>query len=298
MRSALEYLKSYPEKCAGIEGLLRNMSGVNVCEGEDFKNLLSRGRATNKGDFGAACLVAGSEKYLGAATLSVSSALRSGCGYVYAVVPQSLKYALAAAYPQGIYVSQPYLNAGAIAFGMGLGCNEDTYSRLKQLLLSYGGKLIIDADGLNSLAKYGLDALKDSKAEIILTPHVGEMSRLCAVPREKIVAEPVAYAQEFCQKYNVSVHLKNAVSVTCSARSAVAVTVGCSALAKAGSGDILSGLLCGLAAQGIDLFTATACAQYVVGKSAEISSQGYYQGSVTAQELVKNIGIAIYNLMA
>lgn len=270
---------------------------AQVVEDKDVaKFFVPRRRNTHKGDYGSACLVAGSERYLGAAALCVSSALRSGCGYVCAVVPEKLKYALAAAYPQCIYCEQPAEEASAIAFGMGLGCTEETYERLCALLKNYKGNLIIDADGLNALAQYGTGVLKSTKAKVLLTPHIGEMARLAGLTKEQVLYDPVGVAQSFAVEYNVTVHLKSAVCVTCDGKSAYLTSRGSSALAKAGSGDMLSGLICGNAARGLNLTDAAICAQYVLGLSAEICSEEYYDGAVTAKELIDNIHIAIKRL--
>lgn len=255
-----------------------------------------RKRNSHKGDYGRACIVAGSEQYLGAAALPISSALRSGCGYVYAVVPDRMKPVLAVNYPQCIYVDEPELSADCIAFGMGMGCNESTYSLLKGILSAYRGKLIIDADGLNALAEYGKDVLKQTKAKILITPHVGEMARLTGIKKEEIVRDPIGVAKSFAAEYNVTVHLKNAVSVTADAKKAAVTLRGSAALAKAGSGDILSGLIAGNVARGLTPFNAAVCSQYVLGMSGEICSEEYTDGATTYGELVANIHSAIKRL--
>lgn len=257
-----------------------------------------RKRNTHKGDYGHACLVAGSEEYLGAAALSVSAALRSGCGYVSAVVPEKMRYALAAAYPQCIYSVVPSLEAEAIAVGMGMGCTQDTYNLLLALLKSYKGKLIIDADGLNALAKYGKDALEQTHASVLLTPHIGEMSRLCGLSKDDILRDPVTVAKNFAAEYNVTVHLKNAVSVTTDGKVCTLSVRGTGALAKAGSGDLLSGLICGNAARGLSVYDAAVCSQYVLGASAEICSEELFEGAVTSADLINNLHVALKRLTA
>lgn len=260
-----------------------------------------RPRDSHKGTFGTACIIAGSEQYLGASALSVGSALRSGCGYIYAVVPQTFKHALAARYPQAIYCDKPLLKADAIAVGMGLCCNERTYAQVCTLLENYKGKLIIDADGLNSLARYGVKVLKNTGAEVLITPHIGEMARLCNLTVEKVQSDPVKVAEDFAEEYGVTVHLKSAVSVTCAAgREGANKTIinvrGTSALAKAGSGDILSGLICGNAARGLSLSDSAVCSQYLLGVSAEICSESMTDYAVTADEIIKNIPFALKRL--
>lgn len=278
-------------------GIATDCSCARSYEDEDIADFYApRKRISHKGDYGSACVVAGSEEFLGAAALSVSSALKSGCGYVSAVVPEKLKYALATAYPQCIYTSVPSLAADAIAVGMGLGCTQNTYNLLCALLKAYKGKLIIDADGLNALAKYGRDALAQTKASVLLTPHMGEMSRLCGLSKEEILNDPVGVAKTFAAEYNVTVHLKNAVSVTTDGKTATLSVRGTSALAKAGSGDLLSGLICGNAARGLSVYDAAVCSQYVLGLSAEVCSEELYDGAVTSADLINNFHVALKRL--
>lgn len=289
MRRCLDYARAL--KDGELIKILSAMLDGEVAEEGDIAAFFPpRPRNTHKGSYGSACLVAGSEKYPGACALSIAAALRSGCGYVYAAVPQSFKYALAAVYPQCIYRDEPFIEASAIAFGMGKGCDERTYAQLCELLKNYKGKLIIDADGLNALSVYGVQALNDTCAEVLLTPHVGEMARLCKLTAEEVLKDPVGTAYGFAEKYNVTVHLKSAFSVTCGSGGKKVISVrGTTALAKAGSGDMLSGFICGSAARGLSLFDAAVCAQYVIGAAAELCSQAMTDYAVTAEEIIKNI---------
>lgn len=268
-----------------------------VAEEEDIKQFFpNRKRNTHKGSYGTACIIAGSSEYLGASVLALSTALKTGCGYVYGVVPQELKYNLAVNYPQCIFADQPNLNANAIAIGMGLGCNEVTYQKVCYLLKNYNGKLIIDADGLNSLAKYGLQPLKETKAQVLLTPHVGEMARLSGITKEEVIADPVGVAKQFALSYGSTIHLKSAVCITCDRDKSVITHRGTTALAKAGSGDMLAGLICGNAARGLSIFDAAVCSQYILGYSAELCSQKYSDYATSAKDIEENISFSIKRL--
>lgn len=268
-----------------------------IAEEEDIKKFFpERRRNTHKGSYGRACVIAGSGRFLGASALAVSALIKSGCGYAYAVVPEEIKGALAAEFPQCIYCDEVDLNADAIAVGMGLCCNERTYERVCNLLKNYKGKLIIDADGLNVLAKFGKSVLKQSGAQVLITPHVGEMARLCGLTVQEVASNPVAVAKNFAGEYGVSVHLKSAVCVTCDGGKTVITTRGTSALAKAGSGDMLAGLICGSAARGLSLTDAAVCAQFVLGCAAELSSEKYSDYCTTSKEILDNISFAVKNL--
>ncbi len=255
-----------------------------------------RKRNSHKGDYGSACIIAGADEYPGAAALAISTALKSGCGYVYAVVPEKFRYGMAAVEPQCIYPDKPHMDASAIVVGMGMGCTKQTYDTVCALLKSYKGKLIIDADGLNALAKFGKEPLLQTKAKVLLTPHIGEMSRLCGLSSEEILKDQVKVAQDFAAEYNVTVHLKNAVSVTSDGKSSTLSVRGTTALAKAGSGDLLSGLICGNAARGLSVYDAAVCSQYVLGYAAEVCSETLFDGAVVYKDLVENLHTALKRL--
>lgn len=299
MKSCEEFIRSCRD--GELKKILSVFTCGEVAEESDVAALFPpRPRDSHKGSYGSACVVAGSEKYLGASALSVSAALRTGCGYVYAVVPEGMKYVLAAEYPQCIFCGRPYAGADATAAGMGMTCDERTYAQICGLLKSYKGKLIIDADGLNALAAFGKQPLKDTAAQVLVTPHVGEMARLCGASVPDVKNDPAGAAAQFAREFNVTVHLKSAVSVTCfrdgeEIRNILSVR-GASSLAKAGSGDMLSGLICGNAARGLSLAEAAVCSQYVLGVSAELCSESMTDYAVTAVDIIKNIPAALKRL--
>ncbi len=256
----------------------------------------ARKHNTNKGSYGTACLVAGSENFPGAAALSVAAALKSGCGYVCANVAESLKMSMFPVYPQAIYSSEVDLNAESIAIGMGCGNTKETYDKICYLLENYSGKLIIDADGINALAQFGKAVLKTAKCKVLITPHVKEFARLSGYALKNITANPLELAKKFAKEYNVIVHLKNAVSVTSDGERCILSLHGNSALAKAGSGDMLSGLICGGAARGLDLIQAAVSAQYILGTTAEICSEELAEYCVTASDIINNLHLSVKRL--
>lgn len=264
---------------------------------EDVKALFpARKRNSNKGTYGKACVVAGSEDFPGAAALSVAAALKSGCGYVLANVPEQVKWGLFPVYPQATYPTEPDLAADSIAIGMGMGNTRETYDKVCYLLENYHGKLIIDADGINALAQFGPNVLKSAKCKVLITPHVKEFARISGYTLKNITTIPVESAQKFAAEYNVAVHLKNSVSVTADGERCVLSLTGNSALAKAGSGDMLSGLICGGAARGLDLVQAAVSAQYVLGTTADICSEEAGEYSVTATDILNNLHLAVKRL--
>lgn len=255
-----------------------------------------RRRNSHKGTYGSACLAVGSKKYTGAAALAVSAALQSGCGYVKVASENEVKNLLVLKYPQAIYCEKADLNCTAIAIGSGRGVSEELYAQICELLHCYGGKLIIDADGLNALSKYGAKALKGAKCGVLLTPHYKEFSRLTQLGVDEIESNPVELCKKFAAEYNVCVLLKGACSVISDGRRTVVNARGTTALSKGGSGDILTGFICGTAARGLNLFDSAVASAYVLGVSAEISSEEKTDYCATARDIIKNLPFAVRRL--
>lgn len=283
------------EECDGLE--IPYSEGLRVYGDADVSDLFPvRPRKSNKGDFGRACIVAGSEKYPGAAALAVGAALKSGCGYCMLVSDDGVKQGLFAAYPQVIYGTAPDLGADCIAVGMGCGASAELYEKIVSLLASYRGNLVIDADGLNALSGYGADALKNKSCKVLLTPHLREFARLSGLDEGSILADPVRAAKNFANEYGVAVLLKNWYSVLTDGDDCAINLRGNSSLARAGSGDMLSGFICGNCARGLDLMQSAACSQYVLGMSAEIASERLTEYCVCADDLMGEIHNALKRL--
>ncbi len=256
----------------------------------------SRKRNSHKGTYGTALIVAGSKKYIGAAALSLQAALKSGCGIVKLATAEEVKFALAAKYPQVIYSDGIDFTANAIAVGMGCGVTEELYGKIKQILNEYTGSLLIDADGLNALSEFGAEILKNKKCEVVLTPHLKEFSRLTGKTVEEISSDPIKEAKVYAKEYGVTVVLKSATTVITDGAKTVINARGSTALAKGGSGDILAGFLCGTLTRGLNAFDGAVCATYVLGLSAEISSEEKTDFCATAYDIINNVHIAIKRL--
>lgn len=268
-----------------------------IYEDEDIKKFFpKRRRNTHKGTFGTATLICASEQYIGSAVLAVSAALKSGCGYVKAVCPDAVKAAIAPNWPQTVFTSDCDLSSAAIAVGMGCGASRSLYDGIAWLLKEYRGKLIIDADGLNSLAEYGVDILREKECEVVVTPHVKEFSRLTKKTVKDILSNPVACAKDFAREYNVTVLLKGAGTIICDKDNMSINARGCSALSKAGSGDMLAGFMCGSAARGLTVFESAVCAAYILGASAELSAGRLTEYCVTSADILADIPAAIKNI--
>ena len=272
-----------------------------------------RARHVNKGCFGKACLIGGSKKYSGSVLLSANSlcALKMGVGYVNTVVPESMFAAYVGKVPECILTPikdkdgfavldektlNSILNYDSIAVGMGMGCDINTHEIISYLLENYTGKLLIDADGLNALAKFGKDCLKNKKCTVILTPHVTEFSRILGKDKTEIIVNPIETAKEFAKEYDVIVLLKDAVSVITDGEEVYLNTTGSPAMAKAGSGDVLSGLIAGILARTNESLLATVSGAYLFGKMGECAEKEQNEYTVVATDLIDALPKVINNL--
>ena len=297
--------------------------GISVWEDECCKRINSadaleffsdRPRNVNKGNFGKVSVVGGSKSFPGSVFLSTMalSAFKSGVGYSNLVVPESLYDIYALASPECTITSikddngsinfdkstiEKLLNYDAISIGMGLGVSEEVYKTVCYIIENYSGKLIIDADALNSLAKYGIDILKHKKCDVVLTPHVGEFSRLSCDSKDKILFYPLDKAIKFAREYNVTLVLKSAVSIITNGVETYLNTTGCSGMAKGGSGDVLSGFIAGVLARSNFNLEAVASACYVFGKAGELAEKENTAYSMTATDIIGKLGSAIKSLL-
>ncbi len=154
--------------------------------------------------------------------------------------------------------------------------------------------MLIDADGLNSIAKYGRidEVFSRKKCEVVLTPHVKEFSRLSGLSVAEILEDVETIVRQFANRYGVTLLLKNARTAISDGEKIFWNNRGNSGQAKGGSGDVLSGVVAGLWAQGISGLKAAACGAYLVGESAEIGAKIVGEYSLTASDLIGNLGRA------
>lgn len=268
---------------------------------------------SHKGNYGKVAVIGGSKTFVGAPLLSLSAlnAYRAGVGYSYLVVPKSLYSVYAGLNPECVFMTldddgenfildkenlSKLFNLDAISFGTGVGVTSGVYDTLKFIIENYTGKLVIDADGLNVLSAFGTDVLLNKKCEIVLTPHIKEFSRLTNKSVQEIIDNPIALTKEMALKYGVTVLLKSATSVISNGEETFINATGSPALAKAGSGDVLTGLITGLLATNSPLL-ATAVGAYIFGRAGEITAKEVSEYSSTATEVSKNIGKAILSVL-
>ena len=259
-------------------GIAGDESGAEIWEDADVKTFFPKRRSnTHKGTYGSACILAGGA-YSGASFLAAGACLKSGAGYTKLCVTGELYSHAIGKLPAAILrevkaLDGDILASDAIAVGMGSGVSERLYVYIAELLTNYTGTLVLDADALNTISAYGTELLAKHACRVILTPHPKEFSRLTERPVKGILSDPVGAAQAFARRYGVTVLLKNNRSVIADGTRVAVNPTGSPALAKGGSGDVLSGLLAGTCARGIAPFEAACVASYLLGRAGEIAAE-------------------------
>lgn len=277
------------------------------------KVLPKRVRNSHKGSYGRAAILAGSIEYTGAAYLSMTACLRSGVGYTTLFVPQQiLPYYILKA-PEALLKSineggryefneenlLPFMQYDSIAIGMGMGISSDVAACVRYLVTHYTGKLIIDADAINSLAAFEKDISglwKQKTCDVLLTPHIKEFSRLTGESMEEIQRAGIEMPLRYAKEHGVCVLLKNAVSVISDGTRVALNVTGNSGQAKGGSGDVLSGLIVGLCASGVSVFDGASLGAFLAGRAAELAVLETSEYALTATDIVQKIGAAFLSL--
>ena len=270
--------------------------------------LLRLNSKAHKNQFGHILILAGSPTMLGAAALSSLSALRSGCGLVTLGIPKSLNLTAQKKISHAVMtlplpqtkqqtialsafqsVKKLYPKFQAIAIGPGLSDNPSTQKFIQSIVKTCPVPLVIDADGLNAIAD-DLKVLRSTKTPKILTPHPGEMARLIHKPKSYVEKNRRIIALTFAQKHNCVLLLKGKDTVVASASGQVYINkTGNVGMATAGSGDVLTGMISGLLAQGIEPFEAAKWGAYLHGKAGDLAVQDKTKVSLIATDILDKI---------
>lgn len=259
-------------------------------------NLPERKENSNKGTFGKVLNIAGSKYMPGAAYLSSVAALKIGCGYCFLDSNEETIRAVAAQTQNIVFMPlfsclKQLEDFDVISIGCGLSTSSDAEYLVKNITEHSKVPTIIDADGLNVLAKLNLTVLPTNT---ILTPHPAEAARLLRTTVDDITNNLEKSAKKISELYNCVTVLKSHNTVVCSQDFEIYVNnTGNSALAKAGSGDVLTGMIAGLSAQKMPLFEAAKAAVYLHGLCGELAAEDLTEYSVMAQDLINYIPKAI-----
>ncbi len=270
----------------------------------DIKDLFKeRKDNANKGNFGTCGILGGSISYTGSVKLSTlaCSAMRSGAGICRIIIDEYLTNAIIpyileeTLWPLDNDLDKAIRNLDSLAIGMGWGISDKNTKMLKYILKNYKGILIIDADGLNILAK-NLDLLSVTKAQVILTPHPKEFSRIINKDIKEILDDPIKYTMDFAKKYHVIVLLKGARTIVADGDNYYEVNIAVPGLATAGAGDVLSGILAGFMAYNKYNIKSVAAAALLNALAGKIAEDKYTDIAMVAHDTIECIPDAIKKL--
>jgi NAD(P)H-hydrate epimerase len=259
----------------------------------------------HKGDFGYLLIVAGSTGLTGAAELAAKASMRSGCGMVRVACPSSTLPVLAAKLTEIMThplpdvakrgalalrglgeIRQLALNYDALALGPGLGRHHETIELVKRFVADNEKPIVIDADGLYAVGPDS-KALRDSRAAMVLTPHAGEYKRLYGTEAPIDIFERFKAAQLYAKEFNVTLLLKGSPTIVATPDGECYLNpTGNSGMAKGGSGDVLTGIIASLLAQGLSTKDAAICGAYLHGLAGDFAADALTQRAMTAGDII------------
>ena len=295
-------------------GLIAAVPSPEIWTAEEYRELVPRHAPdVHKNGRGRLLIVAGSSTYSGAAVLAARAAVRCGTGYVTLAVPSSI-----VPIAQGYLLTVPVvglpcgrtgafssaalkillrlaLEFDAVVLGPGITLADGAVVTARGLIERLSVPLVVDADGLNALVDAG--QLLDSRSgPTVLTPHPGELARLLSVTSEQIQADRLHFAAQLAGP-DRAVVLKGAGTITSNDAHRVINTSGTPALATAGTGDVLAGIVGGLLAQGLSPLDAGALGAYVHGKAGEAAAEHLTPICVTAEDVIEYLPAAFGELL-
>lgn len=271
----------------------------------ELKNLLkTRAKFTHKGSFGHALLLAGSRGKMGAAQLAAEACLRSGAGLLTVHVPSSAVDIMQLEVKEAICIEDsnpqfittiPELDAySAVGFGPGVGTEKPTKEALEDLLSKCAVPMVIDADGINILAE-DKSLLKKLPVNTILTPHPKEFQRLVGNWSNSL--ERFKIQQQFAAEYHIVLVVKGAHTTITTPTGVITFnSTGNPGLATAGSGDVLTGVILGLLAQGYTSEDAAKLGVWLHGYAADLEIVFQSEQSLMAGDVLKSLGHAFKSL--
>lgn len=267
-----------------------------------IENLPHRPDDAHKGTMGTMLNISGSYSMAGACILSSMSALRTGVGLLKVALPDSIYPIVSSNVYEAVFL--PYKSgngtvecsfldkaideakkADSVLLGCGLSLSDDTVSFVSEFVKNCTTKLLIDADGINAISK-NINILKEKKADIVLTPHIKEMSRLCGESVEYILENRQSVAESFAKEYSVVVVLKGKNTIITDGENTYVNPTGNSSMAKGGSGDVLSGIIASLMAQGVSAMNSAVIGVYIHGLSGDVSADLMSKTSALPRDII------------
>lgn len=293
------------------------ISTDSICEDQEIvrtagkdiyrKMLPDRPEDSNKGTYGRLLVIAGSKGMAGAAYLNAHAAYMTGAGLVRIYTSSDNREILQTLLPEAIITTYEEYNkeellslltwADSVCIGSGLGMSRLSEKILKTVIEYVKVPCLIDADGLNLLAENKNYLNQMAERRFVITPHMKEMSRLTGTPVEELKADRIQILKDFISRYRITCVLKDSRTLIASEEKGIRMNLtGNSAMAKAGSGDVLAGVISGWMVQGKEAEDAAEIGTYIHGLSGDLAKfeKGVY--SVMARDLIEYISKALMKL--
>jgi ADP-dependent NAD(P)H-hydrate dehydratase / NAD(P)H-hydrate epimerase len=290
------------------EDLIR--SEAQLVEREDAAERLPRREPdTHKRAAGYAVVVGGSRRMTGAVALAGRAAYRAGAGLVAIAVPERILSVVEGAVREAVFVDLPETDAGsiangsdrldevlgqadALAIGPGMTTDPATSEWIRGVVRSSEVPVVLDADGLNAFAGRA-DELSDRKADLVLTPHAGEFARLAGVSATDLQADRIRHLRELAARASATVLLKGSRTLIATPDGLVRINpTGGPALATGGTGDVLTGMIAGLVARGLEVADAATAAAFVHGIAGKLAAEDLGDGA-TAGDVLERVPVAM-----
>jgi len=289
---------------------------VTLLQASDIRSLLpQRPRTAHKGTFGHAGIIAGSAGKTGAAAMAAMAALRVGTGLVTVAAPRSVSDVLETKLLEAMVVPVPETEARtlstqalepllafaavktALAIGPGIGRHPETQALVHALLVGAKRPMVLDADGLNAVAGH-TDILNRASGPLILTPHPGEMARLLETTAAEIQRDRLGAASRLARERHVCVVLKGAGTIVATPDGRLAVNpTGNPGMATAGAGDVLTGILVGLLAQGLAPWDAVYAGVFLHGLAGDLVAIEQGEAGMIAGDIIQAVPRAIQRIL-
>lgn len=293
------------------------ISTDSICEDQEIvrtagkdiyrKMLPDRPEDSNKGTYGRLLVIAGSKGMAGAAYLNAHAAYMTGAGLVRIYTSSDNREILQTLLPEAVITTYEEYNkeellslltwADGVCIGSGLGMSRLSEKILKTVIEYVKVPCLIDADGLNLLAENKNYLNQMAERRFVITPHMKEMSRLTGISVEELKADRIQILKDFSSRYRITCVLKDSRTLIASEEKGIRMNLtGNSAMAKAGSGDVLAGVISGWMVQGKEAEDAAELGTYIHGLSGDLAKfeKGVY--SVMAGDLIEYISKALMKL--
>lgn len=276
---------------------------LKIINFDTVKNILpKRLPDSNKGTFGRLLCICGSKNMPGAAFYCVAAASRSGVGLIESVIPEDIYAITASKISESLFypisndfekawdtINSLLPRATAVLVGCGMGWNKFTQKIVYKLVRESKTPLIIDADGINVISE-NIDILKEAQSDIILTPHIKEMSRLLGEDTNYVLKNKFEVAKNFSKKYKLTLVLKDSKTVISDINGHLYLnSTGNESMAKGGTGDVLAGIIGSLAAQGVSALNSAIISVFIHGRSGDICKEKLSSFSVIPTDIINNL---------